>query len=1214
MLLVRHARHAVRPVRRRTAAAASVLVLAGVAVALPPSPAAAHHDPCHVPQLREVMVSQGLPSYEVLARGKTTLVKYFFGKPLCAPSDVQVTITGGSLTITQGLAETAPPDALLAQVALPAGALGPIAPLSASPAASSTGDPTFQVPGSLLRPQTASNVLLGFKARFDWVATRNGSVIDSSSVDVTGPQGQPVTARMERWTNPLRLLLVPMGRPNQRSKDWPSTLDDDVEQAMIALGRVLPVADGVAGLTSADPHAGLRYDLAPSPVIADVSAQFVDNKFCGRGSNLSAVASALNGAKGVYESQNGGAASKVDRVVGLVSTGISNGIGVGNCADGYAQFAGVASWARFGEGTPSYWAAVIGMEVAHALGAVPFHRDDNSYHSPSTKADDSAPLRAYNVLSRTYLGTSNRNQLSLSDANFNGHNTLLEPADWLHVMCTLTPTFGASVPVTTACGSPGGLGGVAAAVDDVFEISGTISETTDGTKPRADLHTYKTTSAKADVPPATGPYHFVQRNAAGLVEESTPVAPAHVGSQHASGAPHGVSIVETIDTTIKAKPLTTKIQLYKGDPSLGVLLYERSAHSPPTLGTPDRRFDVSGITNLTGTPVAEETDAALSPDGEFVAVAKDGAVHVRRADGTSDLSNAVQGGEPAWSHDGTRIAFVQGDGSVAVAQVATPAAGTASISEPRKLYDASIQALEDPRASSPTWSPDGSRIAIGLAGDVWTLDTAPLLTSNTVLCRVPSFPGEPCTQATETPERENQPAWAADGRLAYTRVEQGSAVENVWVQQTADRGSERKNVLQGATAAAWGGTRLAAQRAEGLLVVETQDGAPQSAPQHIAAPGDRRPSLDRLGRVVVFDRVDGAGGKRDVFHGLVGTTFTVVASDDAGPQLRLDVSLDCAGRATYPMRAGLKPSSSTPTTATFTFSYESTTSCGTAHVRLRTSDGYSLSADKRLETLHGPSQKPSPTLYSPLPDQVLSQFGVLVASGGAVDASGVPLAEDRLRYSVGRLGSTLAPIGTGSRAVLSAPEGGWEPGQYVLELEAVDAAGNRSTTQRTFTFATDGDRDGVPLPADTTCAGAHADDDPMNVVGDPDGDNLFGSADLAPCATAVNSTMTFDPKTLNLDSSGNTVTITITGTSAPLTSLKAADVSVVALAGFPVSLPATSYKTPTSGTAEVKFDRKQLVDAIRARGVTGLVPISVAARTAAGQVLYGFDRNAPHYS
>lgn len=132
--------------------------------------------------------------------------------------------------------------------------------------------------------------------------------------------------------------------------------------------------------------------------------------------------------------------------------------------------------------------------------------------------------------------------------------------------------------------------------------------------------------------------------------------------------------------------------------------------------------DGSGMTNLT--PLADSTDSgqagvqpAWSPDGTKIAYTYQGDVWVMNSvtglakrNLTHDPALAAAGHSPAWSPDGTTIAYVRG------ADIWVMGAGGAN----KRQLTATTGGLGTEKA--PAWSPDGLRLVYERSGQIWTMN------------------------------------------------------------------------------------------------------------------------------------------------------------------------------------------------------------------------------------------------------------------------------------------------------------------------------------------------------------------------------------------------------------------------------------------------------------------------------------------------------------
>ena len=201
--------------------------------------------------------------------------------------------------------------------------------------------------------------------------------------------------------------------------------------------------------------------------------------------------------------------------------------------------------------------------------------------------------------------------------------------------------------------------------------------------------------------------------------------------------------------------------------------------------------DGSDEVNLTNDP-AEDTDPAWSPDGTRIAFVKASEGHdnvwVMNADGTGQTNltpgavttgQANEGTNPTWSPDGTRIAYASSQGEIWVMS----ADGTNKVNLTDTVPSAGVEI-------QPAWSPNGTRIAYVRGADIWVMDAD----------------GSNQTQLTMTTgagQDEKAPDWSPDGsQIVYGK---GSSV---W-RMNAD-GTGQVQVVANSVLPAWSpdGTRI----------------------------------------------------------------------------------------------------------------------------------------------------------------------------------------------------------------------------------------------------------------------------------------------------------------------------------------------------------------------------------------------------------------------
>jgi Tol biopolymer transport system component len=138
-------------------------------------------------------------------------------------------------------------------------------------------------------------------------------------------------------------------------------------------------------------------------------------------------------------------------------------------------------------------------------------------------------------------------------------------------------------------------------------------------------------------------------------------------------------------------------------------------------------LDGSGLRNLTNDPEGQEYEPAWSPDGTRIAYQRDtaageGSIYAIGADGTGrasltpeqspaptcDPDHKSRSRDPSWSPDGTRIAFT---GSSVCVGTTSQYGTDIWIMSPTGAGKVNLTANDRVSESEPHWSPDGTRIA-----------------------------------------------------------------------------------------------------------------------------------------------------------------------------------------------------------------------------------------------------------------------------------------------------------------------------------------------------------------------------------------------------------------------------------------------------------------------------------------------------------------------
>jgi hypothetical protein len=989
----------------------------------------------------------------------------------------------------------------------------------------------------------------------------------------------------------MRLLVVPMGDPSEPlSSQFPDEARAGTVQAMQALGRMLPVATGTGDLVGLS--GGLRYRILDNTLI-DARAGFIDSVgFCGLSGNFAPIKVQLAQALQAWNSAN--PLAPADRVLGVIADSISGGSKDG-CAEGFAALNSREGWARVGAADPDgRGGSLAAMEIAHTFGLITSgDRLDLGYHSKNIEAAPTEQPGAYNTSTREHVGRG-RSALRMRVTGWNDFTVLYEEPDWAHLQCRLTS---AALPGGD-CPSPGFVGSAGAVPSFVIAGSTNVTATSNPSKDQTDAHSYYAADVEVDADP-TSPYTLEFRDRHGQVLGSYGVPVRTEESSHAhgdDGSDSGTHAVETYLFEFSAEPPDGAARVELRHTHRSAPLYARDINEPPVItGT---TYTTTDDQNLTSTPTRAERDVAISDDGLLYAWADETGIRVRPAGATADTATIV-GSEPAWepaSGPARRLAFVRGNDLWTVS--VDSATGTVIAGSERRVYDAALQTelrlQGDSAAHHPTWAPAGNaggsdRIAVEIAGDIWVLELERLVTEPLV-CRALSLPGSGCHRlaGAATTSAERSPAWGPDGRIAF-HVETAQGDEIRVHTPSLTGGTVSATGLAGRDPA-WSGADLAFEGGGDVYLADGRDFHPVALTVRDA----RGPALDHDGATLLFTRA--VSGTPDVFRaGTSRRKVTVTATDESPGVLRLDLFLECT-TATTPLKVGLRPTSTTAGSATFSVEYDSSRACpGTLLGRV--TDGYHVTWTEiaPVGLARDPSY-PVGSIYSPMDGSTVPQGAGISLAGAAFDPNG-PVRGSRLRWSVITPAGTVVAAGTGERpGEVRAPAGSWQPGDHhvVLDVLGPDGAVERSLSS-TVHVCRDADNDGRCAPTTSPPRPCDEDDsDPTDGYRDSDGDGIVDTDDPDPCVNANNAVLDFDPDLLYVPSSGQPVSVRITSHSVALQDVDPASVRITRAGGWGYVLPAVSWKAERRGVWVAKFDRQELTTFLASKGLTGrYVPIVI---------------------
>jgi hypothetical protein len=1010
-----------------------------------------------VPTQREFVVGQGLPG-QTLVRGKETLVRVLLSLPDCATSRQSLRITSASLQVLSGTTPVgtgtlvSPTDATAGQLSPWAGGTKP-------------SDPFFVVAPEVMTAATEGSFPLTFRATVAYSGA-------SGTTPVGGTATFSHTATVAKKSNAMRVLVVPMGDAAAvpRSNQFTASGAGAVQRALEAVSRLYPVPCARAGVDQpcvvndlGATSGGIRYEIDPGmvDVRSIANAYNANGKFCGGGSNFEAIKSELGQFLLSWNTAN--ATKPADRVLGVVDEAISEGVASsgGACVEGMAAPNSLVGWFRASySSTATQTGGVLGMELAHTMGAVPFARSGGSYHSPNIAADGSAPGRGHNVTARTMLvGPRSAMRYSSDPSLWNDNSTLLEPADQQYLLCQL------GGPTTTDCTTSGGLGttnGVGAGLT-TFVMSGT----TRGTAATTDIvESFFSADVHQPVPPdpaspdPASEYRLVQLDGSGAIARNNGVRVTFDSSEHHhdgdgdGDGPNGLFSIAFDGFTGAGA-----VRFYKcasGNTACitnpvagGTLLYEVVKPSSKPVVESTSVLGAANVRNYTQDPTRDDTNPAgssshvawvakcascitgvttihVAPIGDRTKVAESG--------WANDTSKNLAQTDPALRPDGAAMVYVVNGNlyTATINKTSTPPA----IGTPKLIY---AKGGANPAADTPTYSSDGGTVFFhSTAGGILKVAAT----------------GGKASPLVSTPAKEMAPSASpasGDKRVAYAKG------NDVWLVDAANPSQTKRVVTNGASPAFLADGRIAFVRGGAIHSVKA-DGT--DVRQLTNGTTDANPY--GAGTTLAFDRP--AAGGRDVFLATVGgSSSSARVTSPVADRLVGELLLTCPDGTVYPLAVGVSPVSVDGNTAIFDIAYDETLACGgNGTLTFVAIDGWFRSdptaASKIAVT--NTAKPPVAAISNPIEGATIRPSGLLSLSGTGTSAQDGSLSGGRLGWTVSGPGLAPTQVGTGNRLDVAAPSGGWPVGTLTITLTATDSGGRTATDTRHVTV------DGVGPQAD----------------------------------------------------------------------------------------------------------------------------------------------------
>lgn len=1156
---------------RRSGALLCVLFVLSTFVVASPAGAATCKSSDLVPQVRGFSINQGLGSYKDLVRGRDILFRLFLSEPACADgtdSDGKpqwVALTSATLKVNAGAVT-------LLSVQNPTNSLNPapqLVPHKDAPAVGdSTGDPKWFVSGSALAAAApAAPAPLTFEATVTYANSAGGT-------GTTGPintfGGKSMQKTLLGPTSPSRVLAIPLGDASKTvSSQFGTSARTATLDGFSTLGRIFPVAGGTLDLTDADlsATAGMRYHLNTNTQVDVTSYMNSDGIFCDDGSAMkSVIAPQLLDNLKQYNTANP-LSKSADNVMGVVDQAIS----FSGCMEGYALVNSDVSFVRARYKTsdtdsknPVMTGALMGMEQAHNLGAVPVDRDGagDRFHSQNTFAHSvdpaDSPDVAYNLLlltatSQPVVDDKNVMQFSAQDpGTWLNSNTFLQKEDWALVLCK----FGG--PSTDDCEMP--LDGSAAA-GVAAQPTTTIVGTTDGTKEGTEVFdSFAETPGAVDVARESF-IHLVQKDVNGKIVADQPVRLTDDGGHH-----HGDGVVEThtkvFSVSYATDPDAASLELV--NTTTGEVLYHRSKSGggPRNVRTTVSRTGSTpgGCTSDCPAPVAMTSEAEFGDTAEKIDFERNPLTDEAYEAGDTVTTEYLLSKGIVFNDDPTTTPKIIGDCLQGDSPCRFPP-GTPTKSGRFALWN------------SPDTLPVGPVDPVPDSGGI------PLNVDFVdAVQKVGLYMGNDDTNSTTATLTAFDAA--GDEIESVTKRDFGSAI-STFIGIDAGRANIFSIELD------YGDSPLG-EEIDDLIFERPAGGTPTNTYRATVTAEDDDPSNMRAAFFAKCTKSNEI---------LVSGVHPDSVEDQEGT---FHYDFD----ATQICRVG-----------------------STTTILVRFNDGYNQTSFYEMPVNAAPADPPLAIIDNPAADahayNVLQHEPITLTGQGWDEQEGV-LPGDKLTWTVTGPTGVVSSGEKGNNLILEPPAGGsWTPGPYTAELTVENSAGLSNSTSTTFNVLEDKDNDGIPVTVEACFKGS--DNDPNDAFGDFDKDGVVNQQDEDPCTprASYEGQADFDPNTLNYPSTGGSLSVSVGVTLRyrDVSQIDGSTIRIERLGGrlVPANDPAfsaTGWNVKTSGGVTVgtaKFDRQAIIDFLCpspdecATDQTIWITITGDAPAGRGKPAYSFD-------